>query len=97
MTSNLYPIFNDLCLLHRYPELDYTHSSDALRVLLALAKPTFTASSKLLEEPAIISVTLATLSFSAIPIASFPSLYHSTNMIGNVKGLLVTDKTDDLF
>jgi hypothetical protein len=32
------------------------------KVLLALAKPAFTASSKLLGEPAIISVTLATLS-----------------------------------
>ena len=42
---------------------------------------------KPLEEPAIISVTLATLSFSAILITSFLSLYHSTNMIDNVKGL----------
>ncbi len=43
-----------------------------LKVLLALAKPTFTASSKPLGEPAIISVTLATLSFSALSITSFP-------------------------
>jgi hypothetical protein len=40
-----------------------------LNVLVALAKPVLTASSKPLEEPAMISVTLATLG-SAIPITS---------------------------
>ncbi len=41
-----------------------------LKVFVALAKPTLTASSKPFEEPAMISVTLATLG-SAIPITSF--------------------------
>jgi hypothetical protein len=41
-----------------------------LKVLVALAKPIFTASSKPFEEPAIISVTLATLG-SGILITSF--------------------------
>ena len=41
-----------------------------LKVFVALAKPTLTASSKPFEEPAMISVTLATLG-SVIPITSF--------------------------